>query len=133
MDVITFASFPIPTVWGTSEERPRNLLDVWPALCERTSDVLQRVRSHTAHTLAGEKSFVHAQNFFHSLACENESGQVRTFAKRVQCWQNVTDVCRACDDVWQNFTTRWTHVKATRLGVTAALGDGHLQPCGNVL
>ena len=24
--------------------------------------------------------------------------------------------------VWQNFTTRWTHVKATRLGVTAALG-----------
>ena len=29
--------------------------------------------------------------------------------------------CRACDDVWQNFTTRWTHVNATRLGVTAGL------------
>ena len=29
--------------------------------------------------------------------------------------------CWACDDVWQNFTTRWTHVNATRLGVTVAL------------
>ena len=93
MDVFTFANIPIPTMWGTSEERPRNLLDVLPALFERTSNVFQRVRSHAAHTLVGEKSFVHAQNVFRSLACENESRRVRTFAKHVQRWQNVTESC----------------------------------------
>ena len=112
MEVINFASFRIPTVWATSEERPRNL----PALYERTSDVLQRphtryspeklvtrstnvprtcynVRTHATHTMIGEKSFVHVQNFFRSLACENESGRVRTFAKRVERSQNVNVSC----------------------------------------
>ena len=28
MEVINFASFWIPNLWATSEERPRNLLDV---------------------------------------------------------------------------------------------------------
>ena len=64
MDVITFASIRIPTVSATSEERTRNLLDVQPALYERTSDVLWRVRSHAAHTLGAEKSFVHVKFFF---------------------------------------------------------------------
>ena len=80
MDVITFVSIRLPTVSATSEERTRNLLDVQPALYERTSDVLRHVRSHAAHTLGGEKSFVHVKMFFCSLACENESGRVRTFA-----------------------------------------------------
>ena len=53
MDVISFASFRIPTMWATSEERPKNLLDVFPALYERTSDVLQRV--YNAYTLTNKK------------------------------------------------------------------------------
>ena len=110
MDVINFASFRIPTVWATSEERPRNLLDVYPAFYERTSDVLQFGRSHATHTLTGEKCFVYVQFFFRSLACENESGRFRTFAKRVERSQNVNVSCAdrvmTCDDVWQNFNTR---------------------------
>ena len=64
MDVITFASVRIPTMAAMSEERPRNLLDVYSALYERTSDVLQRVRSHVSHTPGSEKSFVHVQTIF---------------------------------------------------------------------
>ena len=64
MDVINFASFRIPTMWATSEERPRNLLDVFPALYERTSDVLQRVHSHAAHTLTDKKVLCLFKFFF---------------------------------------------------------------------
>ena len=37
---------------------------------------------HGSHA-GRQKSFVHVQTFFRSLACENESGRVKTFTKRV--------------------------------------------------
>ena len=80
MDVINFARVRRFNEWGT----PEKLVKMWLALYECILDVLQRVNSHAAHMVAGEKSFVHVQNFFCMLACENESGRVRTFAKCVQ-------------------------------------------------
>ena len=40
------------------------------------------------------------------------------FAKRERI---ACPPCQACDNMRQNFTTRWTHVNATHLGVTVAL------------
>ena len=54
------------------------------------------------------------------MTCKNVPQTCTAFAKRMRI---VRRPCRACDDVWQNFTTRWIHVNAKRLGVTAAL-DG---------
>ena len=80
MDVITFTSIlrsslsqRVPTIWAMSEERPRNLLDVWLALTRLTR-------------WPAKKSFVHVQKFFHCLAWE----RVRTCsnAKHVQHLQN---------------------------------------------
>ena len=76
MDVIIFASVRKFNVCVKSEERPSCWLNVWLSLYERILDVLQRVDSHAAHTLAGEKSFVHVQKCVRRLACENESGRV---------------------------------------------------------
>ena len=119
MGVITFASVRrfsvrqrMPTVWTTSEEHPRNLLNVWPAHYERTLDAWQRVSSNAAHTLDGEKSFVHV-HFFRSLAWENESGRVRTFATRVQRSQVTSKWFRTTLDWGITTPEDWCRLKHT--------------------
>ena len=49
--------------------------------------------------------------------CYNVPLTCTMFAKHeiIVCWP-----CRACDDVWQNFSTHWTQVNDTHLGVTGA-------------
>ena len=124
MEVITFANVRrfsvcqrIPTVWATSEGRPRNLLDGWLTLFERTSDVPQRASSHAGR----RKKICECSKSFRSLASENESGRVRTLAKHVQHSQSMNESCVFNLAILQSDVSFCTYI--LYIGITTLYSD----------
>ena len=94
-------------------QRSRNV----PGTCCNVSAHTRLIRWPAKKNLCMFKIFSQPSVWERVRAGYNVRQTCETFTKRER---TVHRPCRECGNVWQNFITRWAHVNAIRLGVTAA-------------